>query len=246
MSAKKYKYSYTAQREKKHLLFFFAFIVVIFFILFFLINSFIFSNYQIKSNTMEPTLSNNDYILISHVHNFSKKNNFELNSFFDYNRGDIVLVSPEFEQNNSVFHDIVSYVLQFFIIGKNKKIVSSQSIGNSLTLRRLIGMPGDSIYIENFIAHIKPWDSSYYLTEFELTNIEYNVYIDSLPHNWTSSLPFSGKLSEITLGKDEFFLIADNRVHSSDSTIWGPISKDRLKGKLLFRYLPFSNFGFVK
>ena len=38
----------------------------------------------------------------------------------------------------------------------------------------------------------------------------------------------------MVLGKDEYFMMGDNRGHSSDSRYWGVLKKDRFIGRAVF------------
>ena len=46
-----------------------------------------------------------------------------------------------------------------------------------------------------------------------------------------------------TLGEDEYFIMGDNRTNSTDSRIFGPISRDEIIGKTSLTILPISRFG---
>ena len=51
---------------------------------------------------------------------------------------------------------------------------------------------------------------------------------------------------EITLEHDYYFAMGDNSSNSDDSRYWGYVQDSRIKGKLLFRFLPITKFGVVK
>ncbi|MCL5069336.1 MAG: signal peptidase I [Actinobacteria bacterium] len=45
------------------------------------------------------------------------------------------------------------------------------------------------------------------------------------------------------INKNELFVMGDNRNNSADSRVFGPISLDRVFGKIVFIYSPFSRIG---
>lgn len=50
----------------------------------------------------------------------------------------------------------------------------------------------------------------------------------------------------LTLGDDEYFMMGDNRGHSSDSRYWGVLKRDRFIGKAQFLFWPFNHFKLFK
>lgn len=89
-------------------------------------------------------------------------------------------------------------------------------------IKRIVGLPGEQIKISEgniFITTDRGTlvlDESGYLSPHESTSGDSNVF----------------------LGKDEYFVLGDNRFASSDSRRWGPLSKNYIIGRVLFRAWP--------
>lgn len=97
-------------------------------------------------------------------------------------------------------------------------------------IKRIIAIPGDTIKIQG----------NYIYLNGQLLNEKY------LP---TGTLTHAGVyLTEgttITAGTDQYYVIGDNRDHSSDSREWGPATKKGIIGRALFRYFPIQVMGLL-
>ncbi|HVU06362.1 MAG TPA: signal peptidase I [Candidatus Paceibacterota bacterium] len=93
-------------------------------------------------------------------------------------------------------------------------------------IKRLIGLPGETIVVKS--------DSVTVMNKENPQGVRLNEpYIHSRTF---------GNLTE-TLGPDEYFVMGDNRLVSSDSRVWGPLPKSDLIGRPFVRLLPFSKIG---
>ena len=48
------------------------------------------------------------------------------------------------------------------------------------------------------------------------------------------------------LGRDQYFVVGDNRAVSFDSVQLGPVTRERISGKAVFRYAPLGKLGTIK
>lgn len=97
-------------------------------------------------------------------------------------------------------------------------------------IKRIIAIPGDTIQISNKMIFLngQPLQEDY------------------LPPG--TPTPAGAFLTEGTLVKvadNQYFVIGDNREHSSDSREWGPVTKEEIVGKALFRYYPIQAIGLL-
>jgi len=80
-------------------------------------------------------------------------------------------------------------------------------------IKRVIGLPGETVEIKNG-----------------------NILIDGkiLKENYLKNT-FVFHETKITLGKDEYFVLGDNRGSSLDSRIFGPVKRDLIIGRAFFK-----------
>ncbi|MCR4631397.1 MAG: signal peptidase I [Treponema sp.] len=182
-----------------------------------------------KSLSMIPDVLQDSVVMVSPI----MKN---------YERSDVVLLGKRVKTEKSLFSRFSETFVSFFT---GKQVFLSEDAvfpGTKQKLRRVIGVPGDTIYMRDYVVYIKPMGEKHFLTEFEITPKTYNVTFFTAPAGWDSSLGVKGSFEEITLGPDEYFVLGDNRKSTDDSRLWGIVNKDDIDAKALFCYLPFKNF----
>ena len=90
--------------------------------------------------------------------------------------------------------------------------------GNKLFVKRIIGLPGETIEIREGTVYI----AGEPIAETYLTRVD------------------DQSMDPITLAKDEIFVMGDNRPVSRDSRAVGPLTLDEIYGRVLFVAFPFN------
>ena len=112
-------------------------------------------------------------------------------------------------------------------------VFRSPRAGEPLVVKRVIGLPGESIEARDGQIAI---DETTLLDEKWLPESEREV---GSPAANTVDIPFT------QLDDDEVYLLGDNRDSSIDSRQFGPVSLDRVVGTVLVRFWPVGRFGTV-
>ncbi len=97
-------------------------------------------------------------------------------------------------------------------------------------IKRVIGLPGEQVSIR---------DGRVYVYNAERPE---GVLLDEqfLPQQGVTENRY---VETLQLGEKDYFVLGDNRAHSSDSRSWGPLPKADLVGKVWLRLLPLNNIG---
>jgi signal peptidase I len=104
-------------------------------------------------------------------------------------------------------------------------------------IKRIIGLPGEKIQINNGVVTIinAQHPEGVALDESYLPNQGLTYEEDPI---------IVGGSKILTLGKDEYFVLGDNRSASSDSRQWGILPRKDIVGRTFIRVLPLQNFKF--
>ncbi|HFR3976193.1 TPA: signal peptidase I [Streptococcus suis] len=125
-----------------------------------------------------------------------------------------------------------------------------------LIVKRVVGMPGDTIRYENDVLYINAQevDEPYldeYLAAFQKDKLQeeyaYNKQFQAVAQaaqaftqDANRSINFS-----VTVPEGQYYLLGDDRLVSLDSRSVGTFARDKIKGEVVFRFWPVNRVGTV-
>ncbi len=132
--------------------------------------------------------------------------------FSDYQRGDIVVFNPP----------------------------TGYSEGGVPFIKRVIGLPGDTVRLENGHVLVTPPGGSAVRLDEPYINAD-------IRGNPEATLPRDAAgTSQWTVPTGSYFVMGDNRTVSQDSRVFGPITRDLIIGRAWLRYFPLNKIGIVQ
>lgn len=169
-----------------------------------LINQFIFQSYYVDGTSMTPTLRNNDRLIIDKVERTAA---LATGHHYIPKRGQIVVLDSSLVDTS----------------GRNEQLI-----------KRVIGLPGDTINIGsdgNVIIKNKDNPNGFNVNQSLGLNLA-PTYVDS---------PMT-----VTVPDNDVFVMGDNRAPggSFDSRAFGPVDSNKIEGRLLVRIFPLNQTRF--
>lgn len=132
--------------------------------------------------------------------------------FSDYQRGDIVVFNPP----------------------------AGYSEGGVPFIKRVIGLPGDTVRLENGKVFVTPAGGVPVLLDEPYIRKDINGKPEpTIPRDAQGT-------SQWTVPTGSYFVMGDNRTVSQDSRVFGPITRDLIIGRAWLRYFPLNKIGIVQ
>lgn len=138
-------------------------------------------------------------------------------------------MKPNFHNKEYLIVDEISYRLSEPTRG-DVIVFHNPENHKEFYIKRIIGLPGESVKIEDGEIYIRTIGSEDFvkINESDYLSGEYKTF---------------SYLKEVNLKNDEYFVLGDNRNNSKDSRIIGPINKSLVIGRVLFRGLPLNKIS---
>jgi signal peptidase I len=135
-------------------------------------------------------------------------------------------MEPTFKESDYLIIDEITYR---FREPKRGEVVVFKNPMNERQrfIKRIIGLPGEKIEIV---------DGKIFISNGE------KIILNEPYLNFS----FTAGDIKITLGRDEYFVLGDNRQFSLDSRRFGPIKKKEIVGRVLFRLWPIYSFAKIE
>jgi signal peptidase I len=233
------QYSYKAQKQLRYRLIKILSGFLVLYVLYNCLTAFFFSIWVMDSAAMRPGLEPGDRLILVSSALPGRIAALRSKEYLPFKRGSIVLVDMNLKNLHKPPLRMFDAAVRFFTAQR----ASVFSKNEQFYIKRIIGFPGDEISMTNFVFRVKPRDSSYSLTEFELSDTPYYPDIPQTPALWDETLPFSGNMDRIILGPDECFVVSDDRGNTNDSRAWGPVPLSLIAARVVFRFWPVSRIG---
>lgn len=131
--------------------------------------------------------------------------------FQDYQRGDIVVFQPP----------------------------PGYGEGGVPFIKRVIGLPGDTVSLENGRVFVTPPGGS-------AVELDEPYVVRAIDGGQAPTLPKNANgTSSWTIAAGTYFVMGDNRPNSQDSRFFGPVGHELIIGRAWLRYFPLDRVGFI-
>lgn len=205
-------------------------------ILAFVINTFFISLVQVDGSSMVPTLHHGERLIVRKI-------------AYTPQKSDIVIVKSEPLQKYIVKRVIAMPNQEISFDSERNVLVDGALIDEAYIAEKQITTGG--LYPYPLIVPKKGENATIDILLAEASIMPQSVNIEMQGDKIMvtgSSFVEDGEFrpGETKYTQDGYFVLGDNRNHSSDSRVFGVVPKDEIIGEAVLRFLPISEFGLIK
>lgn len=121
----------------------------------------------------------------------------------------------------------------------NEIVVLEMPDSNALMIKRVVGLPGDTVEIRQGQVFVNGIELAPPLDVAPGWRVAVDENEDKAPTRNGDSPSYFGP---VTLAENTFFVLGDNRDNSNDSRAFGPAQREFIKGRVWVRYWPLTRF----
>jgi signal peptidase I len=194
--------------------------------------TFLAQNFVIPSGSMEKTLLVGDHLVVDRINMAPPTKWMPLMKYREPRRGDVVVfIKPSPEPQP----DAEGNPQYFFLV------------------KRLIGVPGDHIHLDNGVVIINGVAQSNPYAQ-PTTPQNFNEFLDQFPsvpvseevpygatEDWALNFPSHVVDGNLVVPPGEYFMMGDNRHDSLDSRFWGFVPRQAIVGRPLVIYFSLAD-----
>jgi len=140
---------------------------------------------------------------------------------------------------NKMAYDLKIPFSQFSVLttGEPKRgeiVVFESKAADNRLIKRMIGLPGDTIEMKNEKVYINGRPLDYKISSKNAQQLFITEQVDTIKHIVRIDQGRSNKLSnfsKLTVPEGHYLVLGDNRRNSADSRVYGLVPRHELKGK---------------
>ncbi|MEO2279233.1 signal peptidase I [Pseudoalteromonas pernae] len=113
-------------------------------------------------------------------------------------------------------------------------VVFESNAAHERLIKRIVGLPGDTIAMRNEVLYINGQPQKYLITKETDSEVLFTEYLGELQHTIRidKARPSThGNLTSVTIPDDYYLVMGDNRRNSADSRFYGLVPRAELRGK---------------
>ncbi len=140
---------------------------------------------------------------------------------------------PTLQNNELGFTNVIKRTTQKIT---RFEVVIALLDSNEQIVKRVIGLPGETLEFKDDVLYINGEAVEQTFLDDEYVATQKSMTQDKL---------FTEDFGPITLGDDEYFLMGDNRLHSTDSRYFGPFTSDKIIACSVYVWWPLDHWKAV-